>query len=46
MKELYYTEMPLNENEDFDLESFSEQQLKDFYWDNPEALTDEMMSLI
>ena len=46
MKESHYTEMPLDENEDFDLESFSEQHVEDFYYDHPESLTDEMMRLI
>jgi hypothetical protein len=42
-KEIHYTEMPLNEFEDFDKENFSDEQLEDFYWDHPESLTDEQM---
>ena len=38
-----YTEMPLNENEDYDLENFSDEQLTEYYFDHPEAMTDEMM---
>ena len=40
MKELHYSALPLNENEEYDLETFSESQLSDFYWDNPESIPD------
>jgi|APFre7841882654_1041346.scaffolds.fasta_scaffold555509_1 hypothetical protein len=42
---IHYTALPLDENEDFDTANFNEEQLADFYWDNPESLTDEMMGV-
>lgn len=35
-----YTELPLDENGDFDVDSFDNQQLDDFYYDYPEAMPD------
>ncbi|MBT6472548.1 MAG: hypothetical protein HOK52_14955 [Candidatus Marinimicrobia bacterium] len=38
--ECSYKDLPLDDNDDYDLEAFTPQQLSDFYWDNPEAIPD------
>lgn len=36
-----YRDLPLDsETEDWDLSKFSDEQLAEFYWDNPESIPD------
>jgi len=39
-----YTEMPLNEYEEYDLDTFTDEQLEDYYYDNPDD-SDERMAI-
>lgn len=39
-----YTEMPLNEYEEYDLDTFTDEQLEDYYYDNPDD-SDEKMAI-
>ena len=39
--ECNYKELPLDENDDYDIDNFTRRQLEDFYWDNPEAIPDD-----
>lgn len=42
--ELHYTQLPVDPiTENWDLSTFTEQQLRDFYWDHPESIPDEVM---
>jgi hypothetical protein len=44
MKTIPYTEMPLNEYEEYDLDTFTDEQLEDYYYDNPDD-NDEKMAI-
>ncbi len=35
-----YLSLPLDVNEDYDVEAFDEDQLSQFYWDHPESIPD------
>jgi hypothetical protein len=44
---IHYTDMPMNEYEEYDLDTFTDEQLEDYYDDYPEAKfdNDEFMAM-
>lgn len=37
-----YKDIPLTEEGDYDLDSFTNEQLNEYYWDHPESIPDDM----